>query len=141
MPNFDKDFILGIIERLKIFLKCRTDAELATKLGVALQTVSAWKYRGTIDWYLIINIPGIDLNYIVLNQKPAQNTVKESTPTYSTATNCSSSENSEILALKAKNDLLMQLLKEKEREYLELFASSSGRQSSRAEHIQSNIRK
>lgn len=141
MADLDKNLVAAIIERLRVFLGCTNNSDLAEALNLTPQAISGWLRRGTLDFQKIISIPNISLDYIILGKKDdikqsVTNTVKEPAAVYS-----GDNLEKENIILKAQLDLLRELLKEKEGELMRICAGSSGRQSSRAEHIQSNIHK
>lgn len=66
MPNFDKQTVTAAIERIKKYLKVKTDKELAAYLGLSDNTLNMWKRRGTLDISLIHNkVLNISLDWVI----------------------------------------------------------------------------
>ena len=71
---------LEIINRLKSYLKIRTDIQLSEFLNVRPNTISTWKKRDSVDYNSIIKICElyeIDLNEIFLNRKKKADFTRE----------------------------------------------------------------
>ena len=55
-----------VIERLKKYLNITTDAQLARVIGISAVTLSAWRYRNTIDIIKIHQIcPDVNWNWLL----------------------------------------------------------------------------
>lgn len=55
--------VSDIVKRAKMVLNLRTDAELATYLGVSRSTLSNWCARNRIDYPLLLEkLQGVDYN-------------------------------------------------------------------------------
>ena len=79
--------------RLKTFKKFKKDIDLANFLEISATTLSTWKHRGTIDWWIVFDkCDDINLNWLVhgtgsmllpeIKYDDAQAMVRESVPEY-----------------------------------------------------------
>ncbi len=67
----EKIFVSNILDNLKTRLNIKTDLELARWLGVAQNTLSAWRNRGTSPYGAIVEAAlrhGISLDYLLRDQ-------------------------------------------------------------------------
>lgn len=62
-----------IIERLFVFFKVKTHAQLAERLGVSTTTLSNWKKRNTIDFPLLFTkCENANLNWLVFGKEETE---------------------------------------------------------------------
>lgn len=62
--------VSDIVKRAKMVLNLRTDAELATYLGVSRSTLSNWCARNRIDYPLLLEkLQGVDYNWLLLGKE------------------------------------------------------------------------
>ncbi|OOQ57125.1 helix-turn-helix domain-containing protein [Mucilaginibacter pedocola] len=71
-PHESKATVNQILDRLKFKLSIKTDRELAGRLFIAPNTLSAWRDRRTMDYqklFAICELNHLDLNYIVFEKE------------------------------------------------------------------------
>lgn len=64
-----------VLQRLAEFYKTKTDADLASKLGVAKQTISTWRGRNRIPYELLVDISlkeRISLDFLVFGESDGE---------------------------------------------------------------------
>lgn len=60
-----------MLERLKRFLKIKSDRDLSNYLGLSYNTISMWKQRDTIDYDRILEkCPDISIDYLLSGVTP-----------------------------------------------------------------------
>lgn len=66
MASFGKQTVEAVLERMKLFLGVHTEGDVAERLGITKQTMSNWKFRGTLDIALIKEtVPDISLDWLL----------------------------------------------------------------------------
>lgn len=71
MDLLEKRDVGLMLNRLKRFLKIKSDRELSNYLGLSQNTISMWKQRDSIDYDLILEkCPDISIDYLLSGVKP-----------------------------------------------------------------------
>lgn len=71
-----------ILDRLKIYYKLKTNADLSRFLDIVPTTLSSWYSRNNIDYDLIFTkCPEVDLNWLINGTEATRNSPKPILPT------------------------------------------------------------
>lgn len=68
-----------ILKRLKQALNLNTDVELATTLGIKKATLSNWRARNSIDFFIVFSVcEHINIDWLIMDRGNSQITTNES---------------------------------------------------------------